>query len=100
MVFSPTLRAWTPWVMAGAIAGAMLARPASAHVLQLVFGTVSLSLALRLWLQRPARQGGEAERLCEALGYTRWGEVPEYARSRDGTLHTTVFFYQRLAERG
>ena len=42
------------------------------------------------------RKGGEAERLCEALGYTRWGEVPEYARSGDGTLHTTVFFYQRL----
>jgi GNAT superfamily N-acetyltransferase len=42
------------------------------------------------------RQGGEAERLCEVLGYTRWGEVPEYARSGDGTLHTTVFFYQRL----
>ena len=42
------------------------------------------------------RKGGEAERLCEVLGYTRWGEVPEYARSGDGTLHTTVFFYQRL----
>ena len=42
------------------------------------------------------RKGGEAERLCEALGYTRWGEVPEYARSGDGTLHTTAFFYQRL----
>lgn len=42
------------------------------------------------------RKGGEAERLCEALGYTRWGEVPDYARSGDGTLHTTVFFYHRL----
>lgn len=42
------------------------------------------------------RKGGEAERLCESLGYTRWGEVPEYARSGDGTLHTTVFFYQRF----
>lgn len=52
-VDAATLRAWTPWVIAGAIAGAVLARPASAHVLQLVFGTVSLSLALRLWLQRP-----------------------------------------------
>ena len=42
------------------------------------------------------RQGGEAERLCEALGYTRWGEVPGYARSANGELHTTVFFYRRL----
>ena len=42
------------------------------------------------------RQGGEAERLCEALGYTRWGEVPGYARSANGELHTTVFYYRRL----
>lgn len=42
------------------------------------------------------RKGGEAERLCESLGYTRWGEVPEYARSANGELHTTVFFYRRL----
>jgi acetyltransferase len=42
------------------------------------------------------RQGGEAERLCESLGYTRWGEVPEYARSANGELHTTVFYYRRL----
>ena len=42
------------------------------------------------------RKGGDAERLCESLGYTRWGEVPEYARSGDGGLHTTVFYYRRL----
>ena len=42
------------------------------------------------------RKGGEAERLCESLGYVRWGEVPEYARSANGELHTTVFFYRRL----
>lgn len=43
------------------------------------------------------RKGGEAERMCESLGYVRWGEVPGYARSADGALHTTVFYYRRLA---
>jgi hypothetical protein len=43
------------------------------------------------------RQGGEAEKMCEALGYVRFGEVPGYARSSDGSLHTTVFFYRQLA---
>jgi len=42
------------------------------------------------------RKGGEAERLCESLGYTRWGEVPGYARSANGDLHTTAFYYRRL----
>ncbi|HEU0122049.1 MAG TPA: GNAT family N-acetyltransferase [Bryobacteraceae bacterium] len=43
------------------------------------------------------RKGGEAEAMCGALGYTRWGEVPEYARSANGELHTTVFYYRRIA---
>lgn len=43
------------------------------------------------------RKGGEAEAMCESLGYTRWGEVPGYARSGDGELHTTVFYYRRIA---
>ena len=42
------------------------------------------------------RKGGEAERLCESLGYVRFGEVPNYARSSDGELHTTAFFYRQL----
>jgi acetyltransferase len=42
------------------------------------------------------RQGGEAEKMCESLGYTRFGEVPGYARSGDGRLHSTVFFYRQL----
>jgi acetyltransferase len=42
------------------------------------------------------RKGGEAEKLCESLGYVRFGEVPDYARSGDGRLHTTAFFYRRL----
>lgn len=42
------------------------------------------------------RKGGDAHRLCEALGYISFGEVPGYARSADGRLHTTVFFYKQL----
>ena len=44
------------------------------------------------------RKGGEAERLCVSLGYSRWGEVPEYALSGDGELHTTVFYKRRLVK--
>lgn len=42
------------------------------------------------------RKGGEAEKMCQALGYVRFGEVPDYARSADGKLHTTSFYYRRL----
>ncbi len=42
------------------------------------------------------RKGGEAEKLCESLGYTLWGEVPDYARNADGRLHATVFYLRRL----
>ncbi len=50
----------------------------------------------RTLLMMDTRQGGEAEELCESLGYVRCGEVPGYARSGDGRLHTTVFFYRQL----
>jgi acetyltransferase len=42
------------------------------------------------------RKGGGAEKLCDSLGYVRFGEVPGYARSADGSLHTTVFYYRQL----
>jgi acetyltransferase len=50
----------------------------------------------RTMLVMDTRKGGEAERMCEALGYVRFGEVPDYARSADGRLHTTAFFYRQL----
>lgn len=50
----------------------------------------------RTLLTMDTRRGGEAEKMCESLGYVRYGEVPNYARSGDGTLHTTVFFYRQL----
>ena len=50
----------------------------------------------RTLLVMDTRKGGEAEKMCEALGYVRFGEVPNYARSADGRLHTTVFFFRQL----
>lgn len=50
----------------------------------------------RTLLLMDTRKGGEAEKMCEALGYVRFGEVPDYARSTDGRLHTTSFFYKQL----
>ena len=50
----------------------------------------------RTLLMTDTRKGGEAEKMCESLGYVRYGEVPDYARSGDGHLHTTVFFYRQL----
>jgi len=51
----------------------------------------------RTLLLMDTRKGREAHRMCESLGYTQFGEVPNYARSADGQLHTTVFFYKQLA---
>ncbi len=50
----------------------------------------------RTLLIMDTRKGGEAEVMCESLGYVRFGEVPDYARSADGRLHTTAFFYRQL----
>ncbi len=50
----------------------------------------------RTLLVMDTRKGGEAEKLCQSLGYVPFGEVPNYARSANGQLHTTVFFYRPL----
>jgi GNAT superfamily N-acetyltransferase len=50
----------------------------------------------RTLLVMDTRKGGEAEKLCQSLGYVPFGEVPNYARSASGQLHTTVFFYRPL----
>jgi len=50
----------------------------------------------RTLLLMDTRKGGEAEKMCEALGYVRFGEVPDYARSTDGRLHATSFFYKQV----
>ena len=53
----------------------------------------------RTLLVLDTRQGDLAEGLYARHGYIRAGAIPSYARSADGTLHTTVFFY-RLLEKG
>jgi ribosomal protein S18 acetylase RimI-like enzyme len=40
--------------------------------------------------------GDNGERLYDRCGYTRAGEVPNYARLSDGSLHATVIFYKCL----
>lgn len=51
----------------------------------------------RTLLMMDTRKGGEAEKLCRSLGYVCFGEVPAYARSSDGELHTTVFYYRTVS---
>ena len=50
----------------------------------------------RALLLLDTRKGSDAEKLFESRGYVRFGEVPNYARSSDGELHATSFFYRAL----
>jgi ribosomal protein S18 acetylase RimI-like enzyme len=43
------------------------------------------------------RAGDPSERLYTSLGYTRAGEIPQFARSANGALDATVFYYKLLA---
>ncbi len=42
------------------------------------------------------RAGDPSDALYRKCGYTEAGRIPQYARSADGTLHETVFFYKLL----
>ena len=53
-------------------------------------------LARRTTLILDTREGDSSVRLYTKLGYIRAGKIPEYARSTDGSLHTTVFMYKLL----
>jgi len=44
------------------------------------------------------REEDPSERLYQTLGWQRAGAIPRWARSADGTLHTTVFYYRVLDE--
>lgn len=50
----------------------------------------------RTTLVLDTREGDPSEQLYLKTGYIRAGIIPEYARSTDGTLHTTVFMYKLL----
>lgn len=57
---------------------------------------VEAKQARRTILILDTREGDPSEHLYIKLGYTRAGAIPEYARSIDGSLHTTVFMYKLL----
>ena len=59
---------------------------------------VEAQLAGRTTLILDTREGDPSERLYSKLGYTRAGTIPEYARSTNGSLHTTVFMYKLLKQ--
>jgi acetyltransferase len=50
----------------------------------------------RTTLHLDTREGDPSEQLYQALGWQRAGAIPRWARSADGTLHTTVFYYRLL----
>ena len=50
----------------------------------------------RTTLVLDTRQGDPSERLYAAMGYRRAGVIPAYARSANGTLHATAFYYKLL----
>lgn len=50
----------------------------------------------RTTLVLDTREGDPSEKLYAKLGYQRAGTIPEYARSTNGELHTTVFMYKLL----
>jgi ribosomal protein S18 acetylase RimI-like enzyme len=43
------------------------------------------------------REGDPSNLLYQTLGFTESGKIPCYARSEDGSLHTTVFYYKLLS---
>jgi GNAT superfamily N-acetyltransferase len=50
----------------------------------------------RSTLHLDTREGDPSERLYRGLGWERAGAIPRWARSADGMLHTTVFYYRLL----
>lgn len=50
----------------------------------------------RTLLVLDTRQGEPSERLYQRHGYIQAGSIPAYARSDDGTFHTTVLYYRLL----
>lgn len=52
----------------------------------------------RTTLVLDTRAGDPAERLYQALGYVRVGEIPRYAYSAGGRLDATALYYKLLAD--
>lgn len=43
------------------------------------------------------REGDASNRLYASVGFTPAGRIPRYARSANGELHATVFYYKELS---
>lgn len=64
------------------------------HGRQLMLAAQALALARgRTTLVLNVRSGDRAERLFQALGWVRSGEVPRFARGADGELHATTMYH-------
>ncbi|NMG06093.1 GNAT family N-acetyltransferase [Brasilonema sp. UFV-L1] len=50
----------------------------------------------RTTLVLDTRLGDVSEKLYTKIGYIKVGEIPNYAKSADGSLHTTVIYYRLL----
>lgn len=48
----------------------------------------------RTTLVLDTRQGEPSEILYQGMGYQKAGVIPQFARSADGTLHSTVLYYK------
>ena len=70
-------------------------RQGIAHALMLALEEHARRLG-RTTLVLDTRHGDPSELLYQSLGYTFVGTIPQYARSADGTLHATAFYYRIL----
>jgi len=50
----------------------------------------------RALLVLDTRQGDPSELLYQKIGYIKAGSIPSYARSADGALDATAFYYRRI----
>nr|WP_188645914.1 hypothetical protein [Marinithermofilum abyssi] len=42
------------------------------------------------------REGDPSNHLYTSMGYIRAGRIPNYAKSANGELHATIFYYKQL----
>lgn len=64
------------------------------HGRQLMLAVQALARARgRTTLVLDTRSGDPSERLYQALGWVKTGDVPQYARSADGSLHATTLYH-------
>lgn len=50
----------------------------------------------RSLLTLDTREGDPSNKLYVSLGFIKCGKIPDYARSANGELHTTVLYYKRI----